>query len=87
MPETLFTGSNYHAASDTYDMVDLEQVRKNSIVAAVVTYYFATAQLALKRQTRTEIEQIMKSSDLEEQMKSMYGLWQGWVNGTRGRTE
>jgi Zn-dependent M28 family amino/carboxypeptidase len=87
MQESANYGPNYHAASDTYDKVDLEQVRKNSVVAAVVTYYFATAPLTLKRQSRTEIEQIMKSSDLEEQMKSMYGLWQGWVNGTRGRTE
>ncbi len=87
MQESANYGPNYHAASDSYDKVDLEQVRKNSVVAAGVTYYFATAPLTLKRQSRMEIEQIMKRSDLEEQMKSMYGLWQGWESGVRGRTK
>ncbi len=37
-----------------------------------------------RRQTRAEIEAMMRTNDLAEQMKS-FGLWQPWLDSTRGR--
>ena len=59
-------------------------LRQNAVVAAALVYGFATMPEALPRQTRAQIEAIMKSTDLAAQMKSM-GFWDGWAAGTRGR--
>ncbi|MCA1615646.1 MAG: M28 family peptidase [Acidobacteria bacterium] len=77
-------GQNYHARSDTFDKVDLKQLRLNAAVAAAVTYGFAETDVNWRRQTRAEIEEMMKTNDLAEQMKS-FGLWPSWLDGTRGR--
>jgi hypothetical protein len=36
------------------------------------------------RQSRAQVEQIFKATDLEQQMRSM-GNWDDWVSGKRGR--
>lgn len=77
-------GPNYHARSDTYDKCDIRALRGNAAVAAAVVYFFATTPEALPRQSRAQIEALMKSTDLGQQMKSM-GMWDGWAAGTRGR--
>ena len=77
-------GPNYHARSDTYEKCDTRVLRQNAVVAAALVYGFATMPEALPRQTRAQIDAIMKSTDLEAQMKSM-GVWDGWAAGTRGR--
>lgn len=82
--ESATYGPNYHARSDTYEKCDTRVLRQNSIVAAALVYGFATMPEALPRQSRAEIDAIMKSTDLADQMKSM-GVWDGWANGTRGR--
>ena len=82
--ESATYGPNYHARSDTYDKCDLRVLRQNAMVAAALVYGFATMPEALPRQTRAQIEAIMKSTDLAQQMKSL-GLWDGWAAGTRGR--
>lgn len=82
--ESATYGPNYHAHSDTYEKCDTRVLRQNSIVAAALVYGFATMPEALPRQSRAEIDALMKSTDLADQMKSM-GVWDGWANGTRGR--
>jgi Zn-dependent M28 family amino/carboxypeptidase len=82
--ESASYGPNYHARSDTYDKCDVRVLRQNEIVAAAFVFGFATMPDALPRQSRTEIEAIMKRTDLEQQMRSM-GMWDGWAVGTRGR--
>ena len=77
-------GPNYHARSDTYDKCDMRVVRQNGIVAAALVYGFANMAEALPRQSRVEIEALMKNTDLADQMKSL-GVWDGWASGTRGR--
>jgi len=78
-------GPNYHAASDTYDKADLTTLRTNAAVAAAVTWYFATADLTLPRQTRAQVEALVASTDLLQQMQILGGLKEAWLNGTRGR--
>lgn len=77
-------GPNYHARSDTYDKCDTRVLRQNSVVAAALAYGFATMPDALPRQSRADIDALMKTTDLSDQMKAM-GVWEGWANGTRGR--
>lgn len=82
--ESATYGPNYHAHSDTFEKCDTRVLRQNAIVAAALVYGFATMPDAIRRQTRAEVDAIMKRTDLADQMKSM-GVWDGWANGTRGR--
>jgi hypothetical protein len=82
--ESASYGPNYHARSDTYDKCDTRVLRQNAVVTAALVYGFATMNEALPRQTRAQVEAIMKTTDLEQQMKSM-GMWDGWAAATRGR--
>jgi hypothetical protein len=77
-------GPNYHARSDTYDKVDLQQLRLNAAIASAVTYGFAQMEVTWQRQTRAEVQKLIDISDLGAQMKS-FGVWEDWVDGTRGR--
>jgi Zn-dependent M28 family amino/carboxypeptidase len=76
--------SNYHAESDTFDKVDQQQVRLNSAVTAAVIWGFANDTERLPRLTHDEIQNLIDSTDLGQQMKN-FGTWQAWDDGTRGR--
>jgi hypothetical protein len=77
-------GPNYHARSDTYDKVDLQQLRLNAAIAAAVTYNFAQMEVTWKRQTRAEVQKLIDTTDLGAQMRS-FGVWDGWEDGSRTR--
>ena len=76
--------SNYHAESDTYDKVDQQQLRLNSAIAAAVIWGFANDAERLPRHTHDEIQALIDSTNLADQMKNM-ALWDSWVEGSRGR--
>jgi len=76
-------GPTYHAESDTFDKVDLRQLRLNAAIVAAVTYGYANEDVTWERQSRAEIEALIRSTDLGEQMRSM-GLWEAWQNRQRG---
>lgn len=76
---------NYHAVSDTYDKVDLAQLKKHVAEAAALS--FGLANLPEKigpRLTRDQIERTIHESHSEELFKA-FGLWDEWVSGKRGR--
>lgn len=76
---------NYHAASDTFDKVDFAQLKRNEAVAAVTAYAFADLPDRIgSRLTRVKIEQLMKETGLNTQLKTD-GTWPLWVSGERGR--
>ncbi|HKF52866.1 MAG TPA: M28 family peptidase, partial [Candidatus Acidoferrales bacterium] len=76
---------NYHASSDTLDKVDFSQLKKNEAIAAVTTYALADRPERLGvRQTRLQIEGLLKETGADKQMKLM-GLWGMWADGKRGR--
>lgn len=76
---------DYHAESDTYDKVDRREVKLNAAIAAVLAWNLAEAAMPpAPRQSRREVEKLLKDTGLEGQMKTM-GLWEGFMNGTRGR--
>ncbi len=83
-------GQNYHAESDTYDKVDLEQLKRNSAIVAAVTLGYANLpdwKVNWQRQSRAEIaKEIVEKHNLEFSMR-MFGVWESWVDGSRGRKE
>lgn len=79
-------GPNYHARSDTYDKVDLRQLRLNAAIAAAVTYGFAQMDVAWGRQSLPEVQKLIESTSLGQQMRS-FGLFELWEKGIRGYLE
>lgn len=78
---------NYHAVSDTYDKVDFSQLKKHVAEAAALSWELANvANHVGPRLHRAEIEQTMRETHLDEELKSM-GMWDDWANGKRGRKD
>ena len=76
---------NYHAASDTLDKVDMRELKLNTVIAALTAWGLADHSAPFgKRQSRAEIEGVLKETGLDQQLKAL-GYWDGWQNGTRGR--
>jgi carboxypeptidase Q len=76
---------NYHAASDTFDKVDMAQLKKHVAIAAVTAYALADRQDRIgPRQSRAQVEQLLKDTGLEKDMQDQ-SLWPLWQKGARGR--
>ena len=61
---------DYHAESDTFDKVDLRELRVNVAIAGALTYALADrAEPPAPRQTRAEVEALLKATGLEQQMR------------------
>ncbi len=76
-------GPNYHARSDEFGRADLRQLRLNAAIAAAATWGFAALDFALPRQTASQVDSLVRSTDLAEQMKS-FNVYDAWVAGKRG---
>jgi Zn-dependent M28 family amino/carboxypeptidase len=76
-------GPNYHARSDEFPRADLLQLRQNAAIAAAVTWGFATLDLSLPRQTAEQVDSLVRSTDLVQQMKS-FNVYDAWEAGKRG---
>jgi carboxypeptidase Q len=76
---------NYHAASDTFDKVDMRELKLNTALAALTAWGIADRYEPLgKRLSRTEMNRLLKETHLDEKMMQL-GYWEPWENGTRGR--
>jgi len=76
---------NSSAASGTPDKIDIVVLKRDTAIVAVTA--FGIAELAEPlgpRQSRAEIETLLRASGLGEQMKNA-GLWTLWESGKRGR--
>ena len=82
--EPALYGPNYHARSDELDKCDPQQLRLNAAIAAALTYGFAQMEEKLPRQSRVQLEELVRGTDLGAQMKS-FNLWEEWTSGKRGR--
>ena len=77
---------NYHAASDTFDKVDIPALKKQVAIAALTSYALADREERVApRQSRAEIEQLMKQTGLGQELK-LEGIWKLWESGDRGRS-
>jgi Zn-dependent M28 family amino/carboxypeptidase len=78
---------NYHAQSDTFDKVDLPQLKKHVAEAAELSFALANRPEPLgSRLNRAQVEQTLRETGLDKQMRMM-GIWQAWERGERGRTK
>jgi carboxypeptidase Q len=78
---------NYHAMSDTFDKVDMEQLKKHVAEAAALTFAIAYAPERIgPRLHHAQIEQTMVETHLDELMKT-FGMWQPWQEGKWGRAD
>jgi carboxypeptidase Q len=76
---------NYHAASDTFDKVDLVELKRQVAISSVTAYALADrAERIAPRQSRSEVEELMNETGLADEMKVL-GLWPAWISGERGR--
>src|SRR5229473_2940803 len=76
---------NYHAASDTFDKVDIRELKINTALAAVTAWGIADRPEPLgKRLSRIETERLLKEMHLDEKMEQL-GYWEPWQKGMRGR--
>src|SRR5579863_9542989 len=77
--------ANYHASSDTYDKVDILNLKLNTAVAGVLAFSLAEfATLLGPRLSRPEIGNLLKRTGLESQLKALE-VWPYWESGQRGR--
>ena len=75
---------NYHAETDVYDAVNPLEARNNAALAAVLVWGLAESpDRPAPRQTRAEVEELLRNTRLDEQMKSA-GQWEDWKAGRRG---
>jgi hypothetical protein len=63
----------------------MEELKRNAAIAAVTAFGVAErAEPVGPRQSRAEINSLLKTTGLDEQMKNA-GLWPLWESGKRGR--
>jgi Iap family predicted aminopeptidase len=78
---------NYHATSDTFDKVDMAQLKKHVAEMTVVAYGIANARDRIgPRLTHAQIDKILRDTHSDGQMKPL-GIWAEWESGKRGRAK
>jgi len=78
---------NYHATSDTFDKVDVPQLKRHVAEMAVVAFGIANAKDRIgARLTHAQIDKILRDTRADEQLKPM-GIWPEWEKGKRGRSK
>ncbi|MBZ5638744.1 MAG: M28 family peptidase [Acidobacteriia bacterium] len=77
--------ADYHAESDTFDKADLRELKLNTAIVAVLVAGLAErSDSPAPRQSRAEVEALLRSTGLDAQMK-LFGLWDDFEEGRRGR--
>ena len=83
--ESATYGPNYHANTDTFDKADTVAMRRNAVIAAAITWYWANAREVPGRHTMAQVEALVESTDLRAQMHMMGDLLERWNDRTRPR--
>jgi Zn-dependent M28 family amino/carboxypeptidase len=78
---------NHAASADTLEKADVAALKRQAGIAAITAYALADAiEPVARRQSRAEIEQLLKNTGLGEEMK-IEGFWPAWKSGERGRKQ
>jgi Zn-dependent M28 family amino/carboxypeptidase len=77
---------HYHASSDTFDKVDVREMKINGAIAASLVWGLANAPERVARQDRAEINKLIKRTGLLEQMRT-FGVLEQWESRSRGRSD
>lgn len=74
---------NYHAISDTFDKVDIAELKRHVALAALTAYGIADLPERLgPRQSRQQVDALLKRTGLEADMKGQ-AIWKLWEEGKR----
>lgn len=74
----------YHAESDVFERVNAREARLNVAIASALVWGLAeNPARPAKRQTRAEVEKLLRDTKLDAQMKA-FGQWDDWTAGRRG---
>ena len=77
---------NDHTASDSFEKVDVQALKKESAIAAITAFALADNPLRIApRQSRPQIEQLLRETGLDQEMQ-LEGFWDDWQAGRRGRS-
>jgi Zn-dependent M28 family amino/carboxypeptidase len=69
---------DYHAESDTLDKVDEREAKAAEAALAALVWDFANSEERIgKRQSRSEVDALLKATHLDDQMKA-FGQWAAW---------
>lgn len=78
---------NYHAQSDTFDKVDLPQLKKHVAEGAELIFALANSPEPVgPRLDHAQVEQTLRETGLDKQMQTL-GIWEDWERGERGRAK
>jgi carboxypeptidase Q len=76
---------DYHANSDTYDKVDVRELKLNTAINAVLAWSLADSQAPLPpRWNHAQVKAMLLSTGVADQMKA-FGVWADFESGKRGR--
>jgi Zn-dependent M28 family amino/carboxypeptidase len=76
---------DYHAESDTFDKVDTRELKANAAIAGALVWALADADKPpAPRQTRAQVQAVVKATGLDVQMKT-FSMWDEFATGKRGR--
>ncbi len=79
--------ANESGTPDTFDKADIAALKRQAGIAAITAYALAdTGEPIARRQSRAEIERLLKETGLGEKMKAE-GFWPAWESGERGRKQ
>ncbi len=79
--------ANDRATADIFDKTGIAALKRQAGIAAITAYALAdTSEPIAKRQSRVQIEQLLKETGLVHEMKSE-GFWRAWESGERGRKQ
>jgi carboxypeptidase Q len=76
--------ANYHASSDTFDKIDILNLKLNTAVAGVLAFSLAEFATPLgSRLSRSQVDTLLNKTGLDSQLKTLQ-VWPYWENGQRG---
>lgn len=76
---------DYHANSDTYDKVDVRELKLNTAINAVLAWSLADSATPLPpRWNHAQVKAMLLATGVADTMKT-FGVWQDFESGKRGR--
>jgi len=76
---------DYHAESDTFDKVDAREAKGAEAALGALVWDLANRDARPgPRQTRSEVDALVKATHLDEQMKA-FGQWDAWIAASKAR--
>ena len=83
--EAANSAAGHRALPGTFDKTTIDALKHQVAIAAVAAYALSDTDGRVgSRQSRKEVEQLLKDTGLEEKMKAQ-GTWDEWEKGERGR--